>query len=225
MVRVPDLRGDSEADAITALNDVDLLVGDRFRRYHDGVASGRVIRSDPEAGTRVRLGSRVDIFVSRGRRPTPTPTPRATPRPTPRPTPPPTARPTPVPTPRPTPDPGTLLGGTSWVLRDIRDSNATMVVLPGPADMTAEFAAGRISGFGGCNTYSGSYTTSRRRVDISGFATTAVACESDVMAAESAYLAVLGAVDRFRFRDDDRLGQMLVLYGPDDQSRLRYVTP
>jgi heat shock protein HslJ len=224
-VRVPDLRGDSEADAIAALNDADLLIGDRFRRYHDGVVSGRVIRSDPEAGARVPLGSRVDIFVSRGPRPIPTPTPRATPRPTPRPTPTPKPRPTPTPTPRPTPDPGTLLEGTSWYLRDTRDSNGTLVVLPRQAAVSATFTAGRISGFGGCNTYSGTYTTSVRRIDITGFATTGVACESDVMAAESAYLDTLGAVDRFRFRNDERLGRMLVLFGPDDQTRLRYVRP
>jgi hypothetical protein len=45
------------------------------------------------------------------------------------------------------------------------------------------------------------------------------------MSAEGAYLASLGAVNRFRFRDDESLGRMLVLTGPDEQTRLRYITP
>jgi hypothetical protein len=45
------------------------------------------------------------------------------------------------------------------------------------------------------------------------------------MAVEAEYLATLGEVDRFKFRDDEKLGEMLVLSGPDDQTRLRYVEP
>jgi hypothetical protein len=42
------------------------------------------------------------------------------------------------------------------------------------------------------------------------------------MAAEAEYLAALGDVDRFAFRDNQTHGQLLVLTGPDDQTRLRY---
>jgi heat shock protein HslJ len=235
--RVPDLRGETEADAITALNDVDLFVGDRFRRSNDSLNAGLVIRTDPEAGTRVSEGSRVDLYVSRGpaatptprptAKPTPRPTARPTPRPTPRPTATPTSRPTarPTPTPRPTPDPGTLLDGSSWVLRDFRDSSGSVVVVPATVTVTADFETGRVSGFSGCNTYSGSYTTSGSRIDITGFATTGLACDGQLMSAEATYLASLGAVDRLRFRDDETLGRMLVLTGPDEQTRLRYITP
>jgi heat shock protein HslJ len=247
-VRVPDVRGQTEANAITALNDVDLLVGDRYRRYRDDLAAGRVIRTDPPADTRVAVGSRIDLYVSRGPQPTPTPTPTAkptprptakptprptakptprptakpTPRPTPRPTPKPTPRPTAKPTPRPTPDPGTRLDGSAWVLLDFRDSSGSNVGQPGSDRATADFADGRIAGFAGCNTYSGSYTTNGSRIDITGFATTGISCDGDAMAFESAYLDSLGTVDRFAFRDNETHGELLVLLGPDDQTRLRY---
>jgi heat shock protein HslJ len=219
-VRVPNLRGVTEADAITTLNDVDLLVGERRRRYNADVAAGRVIRSEPAADERVNRGSRIDIFVSRG--PEPTPTPRPTPRPTPTSTPRPTPRPTSTPTPRPTPtpDPGSRLDGTSWDLRDYRDTSGTVVTFPGSGNVTAEFADGRVSGFSGCNTYAGSYTTNGNRITITGFATTSLACDSELMDFETRYLASLAGVDRLRFRDDDTV--MLVLTGPDDQTRLRY---
>jgi heat shock protein HslJ len=234
---VPDLRGKIEADAITALNDVDLLVGDRKRRFNATLAIGIVIRTEPEAGTRVRQGSRVDLFVSKGPeptatpkpkpKPTPKPTARPTPRPTPKPTPRPTPRPTPKPTPKPTPtpDPGQRLDASSWVLRDYRDSSGTNIPLRGDGDTTADFDAGTVSGFGGCNTYSGTNTTNGSRISITGFATTNKLCDTEAMAAEATYLAALADVNGFRFRDDDKLGEMLILAGPDDQTRLRYVEP
>jgi len=103
-VSVPDLRGMSEADALTELGSIGLRAGERTRAYHSSIAAGDVISTDPAAGERVREGTAVDYRVSRGPRPTPTPTPRPTPRPTPTPTPRPTVAPTPAPTETPTGD-------------------------------------------------------------------------------------------------------------------------
>ena len=99
------------------------------------------------------------------------------------------------------------------------------MVVPATVTVTADFDSGRVTGFSGCNTYSGSYTTSGSRIDITGFATTGLACDGQLMSAEAVYLETLGAVTRFNFRDDANLGQMLVLTGPDDQTRLRYIEP
>jgi heat shock protein HslJ len=234
-VKVPDVTGATEADAITALNDRDLLVGDRYKRYSDELAKGLVVRTDPQAGTKVKQGSRVDLYVSRGPEATPTPTatpkakptatPTARPTATPKPTARPTATPKPTATPAPTPDPGTLLDGTSWVLHDFRDSSGSVVVVPSGVQVTADFGDGTVSGFSGCNTYSGSYTTKGYRITITGFATTGLICDGSVNDAEATYLAALAGVDRFNFRDDQSYGQMLVLTGPDDETRLRYVEP
>jgi heat shock protein HslJ len=240
-VKVPDVSGETEADAISDLNDRDLLVGDRYRRNNDKLSKGVVIRTDPQAGTKVKQGSRVDLYVSRGpeatasptaspkpsAKPTAKPTARPTAKPTAKPTPRPTATPKPTarPTPTPTPDPGTLLDGTSWVLRDVRDSGGDVVVIPDEVQVTADFDAGRIGGVAGCNTYSGGYTTSGYRIEITGFATTGLLCDGQGMDAESIYLANLAGGDRFNFRDDKKHGQMLVLTGPDKETRLRYVKP
>ncbi|MDP3968674.1 MAG: Stk1 family PASTA domain-containing Ser/Thr kinase [Nocardioides sp.] len=66
---VPDLRGESEADAVKALEERSLEPGDVLRRYHERVADGAVIRTAPAAGTELRRGTPVDLVVSRGRRP------------------------------------------------------------------------------------------------------------------------------------------------------------
>jgi serine/threonine-protein kinase len=99
-VRVPELRGATESDAVSALTEADLRPGGRFRTYSSGVAAGLVVRTVPRAGEEVARGTTVDYYLSRGPRPTAgtTPTERptrapgiterpATPRPTRRPTP------------------------------------------------------------------------------------------------------------------------------------------
>lgn len=66
---VPALRGETLADATSALEELRLEVGDVRRRYHERIPEGAVIASDPEAGTVLRPGAGVDLVVSRGRRP------------------------------------------------------------------------------------------------------------------------------------------------------------
>ena len=67
--RVPALRGQVLDDAQQALDGASLEYGEAVRRYDDRVASGRVIRTDPVAGTSLRRGQAVDVVVSRGPRP------------------------------------------------------------------------------------------------------------------------------------------------------------
>jgi beta-lactam-binding protein with PASTA domain len=75
MVEVPDLRLDTPEDAVAALLDAGLAPGAEFQAYNGNVPVGRVIRSDPKAGTSVVPGTSVDYWVSKGARPTPPPTP------------------------------------------------------------------------------------------------------------------------------------------------------
>jgi len=88
-VDVPDLRLRTEDDAIAALADVGLVPGARFDVYNANVPLGRVVRSDPRAGTPVPPETTIDYMVSRGPRPTPSlgPEPVVTDPPTPQPTP------------------------------------------------------------------------------------------------------------------------------------------
>jgi heat shock protein HslJ len=153
----------------------------------------------------------------------PTATPKPTPKPTAKPTPKPTAKPTPKPT--PTPDPADLLEANDWLLRDIRNNAGIVQVLPSSVEVTADFVAGKVSGDGGCNTYSGTYTTNGTTIDVKGFATTGMLCDESLMDIEATYLKTLAGVDAYGFKEDENLGWMLIMRGPDDQTRLRYVVP
>jgi len=68
-VLVPDLRGDSEARARTRLVEAGLTPTGRFQTYDDEVRKGRVVRTEPGAGTEVAQGTTGTYFVSRGPRP------------------------------------------------------------------------------------------------------------------------------------------------------------
>jgi polar amino acid transport system substrate-binding protein len=105
-VQVPDLRGETEADAVTLLVEAKLEPGQRFERTNNTIPAGSVIRTAPAAGVFVAPGTQIDYFVSIGPEPTAAP---STPRPTPQPTDKPvrTPRPTPQPTAEPTAEPTT----------------------------------------------------------------------------------------------------------------------
>jgi serine/threonine-protein kinase len=95
-VLVPTLVGQTEDQAVQTLNAAGLRLGS-VSEEPSGQPAGRVIRSDPGAGTPVARDSQVNLVLSSG--PTPSPTPQPTPTPTPEPTPAPTPEPTPTPTP------------------------------------------------------------------------------------------------------------------------------
>ncbi len=66
---VPDVRGKSLDEAQQALDEAKLDYGDAVERYHEKIAAGRVIATDPKSGTLLRGGSAVDVVVSQGPRP------------------------------------------------------------------------------------------------------------------------------------------------------------
>jgi heat shock protein HslJ len=84
------------------------------------------------------------------------------------------------------------LEGTTWVLQG---------TLP-DTRITAEFNGGAISGSSGCNSYSGSYSSTRaggptNNISIGPLAVTQMACEEAVMTQEQAYLASLEAAQSY----------------------------
>jgi len=95
-VLVPTLVGQTEDQAVQTLNAAGLRLGS-VTEEPSAQPAGRVIRSDPGAGTPVLRDSQVNLILSSG--PTPSPTPEPTPPPTPEPTPTPTLEPTPTPAP------------------------------------------------------------------------------------------------------------------------------
>jgi serine/threonine-protein kinase len=65
-VTIPDLQGQSVADAQRALNELGLVLGGPTEEPSDTVDAGLVTRTDPAAGQDVDPGSTVTIFTSSG---------------------------------------------------------------------------------------------------------------------------------------------------------------
>jgi heat shock protein HslJ len=71
---------------------------------------------------------------------------------------------------------------------------------------TLELSAdGTVSGFAGCNTFSGSYITNGSSLSLGPLATTKMACQRPASAVEHDYLAALSAVTGWAIEPDGRL--------------------
>ena len=66
---VPDLVGRSLDEAQAALEETKLAYGRKVEKYSDTVEAGKVISTNPEAGTTVRPDTAVNVTVSKGRKP------------------------------------------------------------------------------------------------------------------------------------------------------------
>jgi serine/threonine-protein kinase len=65
-VIVPDLRGTSQRQAEISLQRLELVLGAKIEGAHAEIPRGVVIRTEPEVGKKVRIGSRVDLVISSG---------------------------------------------------------------------------------------------------------------------------------------------------------------
>jgi len=65
-VIVPDLRGASQRQAEISLQRLELVLGAKIEGAHAEIPRGVVIRTEPEVGKKVRIGSKVDIVISSG---------------------------------------------------------------------------------------------------------------------------------------------------------------
>ncbi|MCL2101067.1 MAG: PASTA domain-containing protein [Fibromonadales bacterium] len=65
-VQIPDLRGVSLRQAEISLQRLELVLGSKIEGAHTAIPRGVVIRTEPEAGSKARIGSRVNIIVSSG---------------------------------------------------------------------------------------------------------------------------------------------------------------
>jgi len=66
-VAVPDLRGASQRQAEISLQRLELVLGAKIEGAHAEIPRGVVIRTEPEAGKNVRVGSKVDLVISSGK--------------------------------------------------------------------------------------------------------------------------------------------------------------
>lgn len=95
---VPELSGLTREDAIIALRNSSLVLGQITEGYSE-IEEGRIVDQSPAPGTTVKMNTKVNVAISLGPEPTPEPTPEPEPDPTPMPTifvPDPTPLPTPT---------------------------------------------------------------------------------------------------------------------------------
>jgi putative lipoprotein len=104
---------------------------------------------------------------------------------------------------------GPALEGTKWTL-------VSGVDAPEDAAPMLTLADGSANGFGGCNTFAGSYELGGDSIKIGPLASTMMACEEAKSAAEAAYLPALEAADAWAVEDGE-----LVL-SSDGEETLRY---
>jgi heat shock protein HslJ len=86
------------------------------------------------------------------------------------------------------------LPGTSWTARGVNNGVGAVESTSLTEVLTLQFGTdGALTGFGGCNNFSGQYASSAPPdLAISGIASTKKACAEDVMKLETAYLTALG---------------------------------
>ncbi len=104
------------------------------------------------------------------------------------------------------------LDGTSWTLVE-----GTEITIPDDVDMTIAFEAGKASGSGGCNRFTGSYEQNGESISLGRLASTRMACAEEVMTAERAYHSALEAVTSW-----SATGGVLVLSDSSGPALLRY---
>ena len=97
------------------------------------------------------------------------------------------------------------LPGTSWSASGVNNGNGGVESTAATELLTASFGSdGAFSGFGGCNTFSGTYrTTGKAGLTITGLASTLKSCSPEVDALESQYSAALGKVASYAISGDD----------------------
>lgn len=66
-VKIPDVSGKNLDDAVTQLVSKGFVIGDTNEISDDEVKKGKIIRTDPEAGTTAKEGAKIDIYKSSGK--------------------------------------------------------------------------------------------------------------------------------------------------------------
>ncbi len=99
----------------------------------------------------------------------------------------------------------TSLAGTSWQATGINNGRGGVEANAATSGVTAVFGEdGQLTGSGGCNSYSGTYTTAGTdQITLGPIAATAKACEDpDVTRVEQEYFAALGNVTTYQLDGD-----------------------
>ena len=96
------------------------------------------------------------------------------------------------------------LTGTSWTATGVNNGNGGVESTSATEQLTATFGPdGAFTGFGGCNTFNGTYAVSGMHgLTITGLGSTQKACTTEIDALESQYSAALGKVTKYTVTGD-----------------------
>jgi heat shock protein HslJ len=117
------------------------------------------------------------------------------------------------------------LEGTAWSLKFLQDTQDNVVAAIAGTTVTATFAAGKITGSAGCNTYTGTYTLNGDKLNVAGLTVpgaTKKTCDSPqgIMDQEAIYLANLAGAVRLV-----QTAGVLQLLNADDETNLAFAAP
>ena len=99
------------------------------------------------------------------------------------------------------------LEGATWRLTQVVHADGQLRAVPNSVEATASFANGSVSGSGGCNRYTASYTVAAGKLTIGKAASTMMACPEPQTAVEQPFMAALAATRAYQIED----GQLSLL--------------
>lgn len=102
---------------------------------------------------------------------------------------------------------GMALEGALWRLASVARTDGQPHAVPNSVEATATFANGSVSGSGGCNRYTASYTVDAGKLTIGLAASTMMACPEPQTAVEQPFMAALAATRAYQIED----GQLSLL--------------
>ena len=95
--------------------------------------------------------------------------------------------------------PKDTLSGTSWTATGVNNGKGAVESVAAGTTITASFGAdGQLSGSGGCNQYSATFTSADGTIVIGPIAGTRMACDPAVSDQETAYFAALDAATTYK---------------------------
>jgi len=115
---------------------------------------------------------------------------------------------------------GGQVEGPTWILQSYRDAAGETQAVRADVRVDALFAAGRVSGSSGCNTYRGAARISGSTMQNGPLATTKKTCLPSVMEVEQVYLANLEGAATVVVEDGSG---SLVIRDADGNATLRFV--
>lgn len=92
------------------------------------------------------------------------------------------------------------LEGTSWRLMFLTEAKKPQQAVPEDVIITLEFSNGKISGNGGCNRYSGSYSAQSAALQMSNVTSTKMACSA--LAWEDKYFQLIPKSQSYTVTDN-----------------------